>query len=113
MYIIGAGVSGLIAAYNLEKKGVHPIIIESTDRVGGRLKTDFVDGFQLDHGFQILLSSYSAAKKYLDYNSLQLQKLKPGACIFLNGKRIFFWRFFKRSFHNFFYCFFQYWQFIR
>ena len=90
MYIIGAGVSGLIAAYNLENKGVRPIIIESTDRVGGRLKTDFIDGFQLDHGFQVLLSSYSAAKKYLDYNGLQLQKLKSGACIFSNGKRIFF-----------------------
>ena len=105
MYIIGAGVSGLIAAYNLENKGVRPIIIESTDRVGGRLKTDFIDGFQLDHGFQVLLSSYSAAKKYLDYNGLQLQKLKSGACIFSNGKRIFFGDFFAK-FCDFFYIFF-------
>lgn len=87
IYIIGAGVSGLVAAQTLEKHGYSPIIIESTDRVGGRVKTDVVDGYQLDHGFQVLLTSYPAAQKFLDYEALELQKFLPGATIFNDGKQ--------------------------
>lgn len=86
IHIIGAGVSGLIAAQVLENFGYEPTIIEATDKVGGRVKTDIVDGYQLDHGFQVLLNAYPAAKKYLDFNKLELQELKPGATIFNNGK---------------------------
>ena len=75
VHIIGGGISGLVAAQVLENHGLSPVIIDANDRVGGRLKTDVVKGFQLDRGFQVLLSSYSAAKKYLDYESLNLQKL--------------------------------------
>ena len=85
IYIVGAGVSGLIAALTLEGNGFSPIILESTDRAGGRVKTDVVDGFQLDHGFQVLLSSYEAAQKYLNYDSLNLQEFKSGSCIFIDG----------------------------
>jgi protoporphyrinogen oxidase len=84
--IIGAGISGLIAAIELEKRGFHPIIIEATDRVGGRVKTDVIDGFQLDHGFQVLLEAYPKARKYLNYRTLDLQELIPGAVIYKNGK---------------------------
>ncbi len=90
VHIIGGGVSGLIAAQVLENHGLSPVIIDANDRVGGRLKTDTVNGFQLDRGFQVLLSSYSAAKKYLDYKSLNLQKLKAGSCVFVGGKQYFF-----------------------
>ncbi len=84
--IIGAGISGLIAALRLEKDGYSPIIYEKSDRAGGRVKTDIVDGYQLDHGFQVLLDSYPKAKEYLDYNSLELQEFLPGAQIFNKGK---------------------------
>ena len=90
VHIIGGGVSGLIAAQVLENHGLSPVIIDANDRVGGRVKTDIVKGFQLDRGFQVLLSSYSAAKKYLDYKSLDLQRLKAGSCVFVNGKKCFF-----------------------
>ena len=90
VHIVGGGISGLVAAQVLENHGVSPIIIDANDRVGGRLKTDAVKGFQLDRGFQVLLSSYSAAKKYLDYKSLNLQKLKAGSCVFAGGKQYFF-----------------------
>ncbi len=88
IHIIGAGVSGLIAATVLEQNGFYPVIIEATDKVGGRVKTDIVNGYQLDHGFQVLLTAYPAAQKYLDFESLDLQKFLPGASIFKNGKQI-------------------------
>lgn len=86
IHIIGAGISGLIAAKVLEDQGFAPIILEATERPGGRVKTDVVQGFQLDHGFQVLLSKYPAAQKYLDYKALQLQEFEAGACIFVEGQ---------------------------
>ena len=57
IHIIGAGVSGLIAATVLENNWYHPIILESTDRIGGRVKTDCISNINLDHGFQVLLTA--------------------------------------------------------
>jgi len=86
IHIIGAGISGLIAAQILENHGYHPTIIDASATVGGRVKSDIVNGYTLDHGFQVLLTSYPAAKKYLNYEALDLQKLLPGATLFKNGK---------------------------
>ena len=86
IHIIGAGISGLIAAQILENHGYYPTIIEASSSVGGRVKSDIVNGYTLDHGFQVLLTSYPAAKKYLDYKKLDLQKLLPGATLFKDGK---------------------------
>ena len=86
IHIIGAGVSGLISARVLEDEGYSPVIIEAPDRVGGRVKTDLIEGYQLDHGFQVLLTSYPAAQKYLDFEALELQEFLPGATIFSNGR---------------------------
>ena len=85
IHIIGAGISGLIAAKVLEEHGYHPTILEATKTVGGRVKSDIVEGYTLDHGFQVLLTSYPAAKKYLDFKTLDLQELLPGATIFQQG----------------------------
>ena len=87
IHVVGAGVSGLVAASVLEAHGYHPVVIERTDGVGGRVKTDVVNGFQLDHGFQVLLTSYPEAQKHLDFEALELQKILPGASIFLNKKQ--------------------------
>ena len=87
IHIIGAGISGLIAARVLEDNGFSPVVIEATDRAGGRVKTDILNGFQLDHGFQVLLTSYPAAQQYLNFKSLDLQKFPPGASIFKNNKQ--------------------------
>ena len=87
IHIIGGGISGLIAARVLEEYGLSATIIEATDRLGGRVKTDVVDGYSLDHGFQVLLTAYPAAKKYLDFDALELQEFLPGSAIFKNGKR--------------------------
>jgi protoporphyrinogen oxidase len=87
IHIIGAGVSGLIAARVLEDNGYAPIVIEASDRVGGRLKTDIISDFYLDHGFQVLLTAYPAVQKYLDFEALDLQLFLPGASIFKNKKQ--------------------------
>lgn len=86
IHIVGAGISGLIAAKTLEENGYSPIIIEASKQVGGRVKTDLVNGYQLDHGFQVLLNAYPKAKEHLDFNELKLQSFLPGAVIFSNGK---------------------------
>lgn len=87
IHIIGAGISGLIAAKVLENHGYQPTIIEATDQPGGRVKTDIIDGYTLDHGFQVLLTSYPAAQKHLDFEALDLQYFLPGAVIFNQGKQ--------------------------
>jgi protoporphyrinogen oxidase len=87
IHIIGAGISGLTAAKVLEKKGFYPVVLEATDRVGGRVKTDVVNDHQMDHGFQVLLTGYPAAQRYLNYEKLNLQKIAPGAAIFKNKKQ--------------------------
>ncbi|GAB5553671.1 MAG: NAD(P)/FAD-dependent oxidoreductase [Saprospiraceae bacterium] len=84
--IIGAGVAGLVAAIHAEKTGKSIHLIEATDRPGGRVKTDEIDGFRLDHGFQVLLTAYHEAQRYLDFSTLQLKKFNNGALIFQGDK---------------------------
>ncbi len=84
--IIGAGISGLVAAIECEKAGYSPLIIEAADRVGGRVRTDEKDGYLLDHGFQVLLTEYREVRRYLDLDALQLGKFAPGALIFRDQK---------------------------
>ena len=83
--IIGAGISGLTAAVYLHKKGFPIHIIEASDRVGGRIKTDIVNGFRLDRGFQVLLTEYPETKALLDYKKLNLKRFLPGASVFYDG----------------------------
>jgi protoporphyrinogen oxidase len=85
IHIIGAGVSGLIAAKTLEERGYNPVIVEATNTIGGRLKTDIINGYQLDHGFQVLLDAYPLAVKHLNFENLNLQRFVPGATIFSGG----------------------------
>jgi len=87
VYIVGAGISGLIAALELEQAGFEPIILEKSDGVGGRVRTLEIEGYRLDIGFQVLLSAYPLVNKYLDMNALGLHKLASGAQILVNGKR--------------------------
>lgn len=80
--ILGGGISGIIAALELEARDVFPTLYESSNRLGGRVKTDFVDDIPLDHGFQVLLTAYPEVLKYLDLSALELHYFNPGAYIF-------------------------------
>ena len=79
--IIGAGISGLTAAVYLHQKGYKVQILEASERAGGRIKTDIIDGFRLDRGFQVLLTEYPETKALLDYNILNLKRFLPGATV--------------------------------
>ncbi|ODT46204.1 MAG: hypothetical protein ABS70_01310 [Nitrospira sp. SCN 59-13] len=79
--IIGAGLAGLACAQQLIRRGLACTILEASDEVGGRVRTDRVDGFQLDRGFQVLLTGYPEAAKVLDYPALHLQSFHPGAMV--------------------------------
>lgn len=87
IYIIGAGISGLIAAYELEQAGYSPVVLEKADAVGGRVRTVEKNGYHLDLGFQVLLSAYPLANKYLDFDALRLRRLESGSQIYVDGKR--------------------------
>lgn len=79
--IIGAGISGLTAAVYLHQKGYNVQILEASERAGGRIKTDIIDGFRLDRGFQVLLTEYPETKALLDYKKLNLKRFLPGATV--------------------------------
>ncbi len=84
--IVGAGLSGLSCALTLQEHRLFFVVLESGDRPGGRIQTDLQDGFQLDHGFQVLQTGYPEAKRILDYQDLDLQRFPAGVAIRYNGK---------------------------
>ena len=61
--VIGAGLAGLSAALTLQDAGCSVRVIEASDRVGGRVATDVIDGFTLDRGFQLINSHYPELKR--------------------------------------------------
>jgi protoporphyrinogen oxidase len=83
--IIGAGLAGLTAARVLKLAGRKVKIIEASDGPGGRVRTDEVNGFLLDRGFQVFLTAYPEAKHFLDYKALDLKPFSPGSIILTNS----------------------------
>jgi hypothetical protein len=84
--IIGAGISGLACANELLKTGEKDfVVLESSDAPGGRVRTDVVDGYKLDRGFQVFIDSYPEAQQLFDYEKLQLQQFWPGAIVRYDG----------------------------
>jgi phytoene dehydrogenase-like protein len=84
--IIGAGLAGLSCALSLEAEGLSVTLLEASDAPGGRVRTDLVDGFRLDRGFQVMLTAYPEAKRLLDYRALQLKPFEAGALVWHGGK---------------------------
>jgi len=85
--IIGAGISGLASAKELTERGESDfVVIEASDLPGGRVKTDIVDGFLLDRGFQVFIESYPEAINLFDYEGLKLSSFLPGAIVRYNNE---------------------------
>lgn len=76
--IVGAGLAGLSAARQLAIHGVDVAVLESSDDVGGRVRTDRVDGLLLDRGFQLYNPAYPEAARVLDHGALALRAFTPG-----------------------------------
>jgi predicted NAD/FAD-dependent oxidoreductase len=82
--VVGAGLAGLAAARHLHAAGRDVVVLEASDGVGGRVRTDMVDGYRLDRGFQVLLTAYPELAKQFDVDALDLRSFEPGAVVW-NG----------------------------
>jgi phytoene dehydrogenase-like protein len=84
--IVGAGLAGLSCARELHAHDISFQILEASDSVGGRVRTDEVDGFLLDRGFQVLLTAYPETQRVLDYERLDLRSFYPGALVWYENR---------------------------
>jgi phytoene dehydrogenase-like protein len=84
--VVGAGLAGLTCARVLQQARVKAWVLEASDTVGGRVRTDTVDGFLLDRGFQVFLTAYPEPQRWLDYKALDFQRFFPGALVWREGK---------------------------
>lgn len=76
--VIGAGLAGLRCAGLLAERGLDVVVIEAGDAVGGRQRTDLVDGFRLDRGFQVLNPAYPALRRSIDLDALAMGSFPVG-----------------------------------
>ena len=84
--IVGGGLAGLRCAQQLHGADIRAVVLEAEDCLGGRVRTDTVDGFLLDRGFQVLLTAYREASRTLDFSRLNLQTFLPGALVRTDGR---------------------------
>ena len=79
--VIGAGLAGLSCARVLHENRIDFVVLEKSGRIGGRIKTDHLDGYQLDHGFQVLQTGYPDLSQYTDLDSLDLKPFPSGVAV--------------------------------
>lgn len=80
--VVGAGLAGLCCARELHRHGQRILVLDGANAVGGRIRTDTVDGFLCDRGFQVFLTGYPEAKRQLDYSELNLGQMSSGSLVF-------------------------------
>ncbi len=85
--VVGAGLAGLACALRLTACGVPVTVVEADDGVGGRVRTDVVDGFRCDRGFQLLNPAYPEVRRVLDLRALRLRPLPAGVVVATGGHR--------------------------
>ena len=87
--VVGAGLAGLCAARHLAANGIDVVVLEAGDAVGGRVRTDVVDGFVIDRGFQLYNPAYPEGRRTLDHGALDLRPLTRGVLVAQGSRR---WR---------------------
>ena len=91
--VIGAGLAGLRCALLLKEAGIDAHIFEREHQVGGRMRTEKVDGFLLDYGFHVMQTAYPTSQRTFDFEKLETQAFEPGAIIVQKKKnQAKFWR---------------------
>ena len=85
--MVGAGLAGLACARRLTDSGVEVVLLEAADAVGGRVRTERIDGFRCDRGFQLLNPAYPEARRVLDLAGLRLQPMPAGMVVASRGSR--------------------------
>ncbi|HEX6512989.1 MAG TPA: NAD(P)/FAD-dependent oxidoreductase [Chloroflexota bacterium] len=84
--VVGAGLAGLTAARQLHRAGWDIMVLEASDGVGGRVRTDVVEGFRLDRGFQALFTGYPAARRQLELKALKPRSFDAGVVVVEAGR---------------------------
>ena len=84
--IVGGGVAGLACAQHLRRAGLQTLVLEGSDEVGGRARTDELDGFRLDRGFHLLPAASLDVRLTLDYGRLDLRPLARGMMVRSDGR---------------------------
>ncbi len=79
--VVGAGLAGLTCARELERAGLDVVVLEKSDAVGGRVRTDVIDGYRCDRGFQLLNPAYPALRRLVDVEALDLRAFAAGAAL--------------------------------
>jgi hypothetical protein len=86
--VVGAGLAGLACARELRRHGLEVVVVEKGDDVGGRVRTDHVDGFTLDRGFQVLNTGYPALRGLVDLDALDLRAFDARVGVLRDGERV-------------------------
>jgi phytoene dehydrogenase-like protein len=85
--VVGAGLAGLSCARTIAAAGIDVSVVEKSNGVGGRVRTDSVDGYRLDRGFQILLTAYPELDRWFDLDALDFRRFRAGANVSLRPSR--------------------------
>ena len=86
--VVGAGIAGLTAAFRLQQAGANVLVLEATDRPGGRMTTDTVDGYVIERGTQVIASTYPRIMPLVKAVGLEadLRPLSPWGAVVRGGR---------------------------
>ncbi len=60
--VVGGGIAGLVAAHALRSHGASVTLVEGSDRLGGKIATERIDGFLVERGPDAILAAHPGAK---------------------------------------------------